>query len=43
MADEELKNGDNFTAMYLKEIEKKENPNFNSKSNFLFVSEFMVS
>ncbi|XP_045114798.1 cytochrome P450 2C15-like [Portunus trituberculatus] len=29
MADEELKKGDNFTALYLKEIEKKENPNFN--------------
>ncbi|KAK8393646.1 hypothetical protein O3P69_006759 [Scylla paramamosain] len=29
MADEELRNGDNFTALFLKEIEKKENPNFN--------------
>uniref|UniRef100_A0A0P4WJ61 Cytochrome P450 n=2 Tax=Scylla olivacea TaxID=85551 RepID=A0A0P4WJ61_SCYOL len=29
MTNEELKNGDNFTALYLKEIEKKENPNFN--------------
>ncbi|MPD05630.1 hypothetical protein E2C01_101382 [Portunus trituberculatus] len=38
MADEELKKGDNFTALYLKEIEKKENPNFNSKSNFSLFS-----
>ncbi|KAK8393648.1 hypothetical protein O3P69_006761 [Scylla paramamosain] len=29
MTNEELNNGDNFTALYLKEIEKKENPNFN--------------
>ncbi|MPC51246.1 Cytochrome P450 2D15 [Portunus trituberculatus] len=29
MADRELRNGDNFAALYLKEIEKKENPNFN--------------
>ena len=31
IADEELRNGDNFMAVYLKEIEKKDNPNFNSK------------
>ncbi|XP_045114848.1 cytochrome P450 2C31-like isoform X2 [Portunus trituberculatus] len=29
MDDEELRNGDNFTALFLKEIEKKESPNFN--------------
>nr|pir cytochrome P450 enzyme, CYP330A1 enzyme - green crab, common shore crab [Carcinus maenas]AAQ93009.1 cytochrome P450 CYP330A1 [Carcinus maenas] len=29
MDNEELKNSDNFAAVYLREIEKKENPNFN--------------
>ena len=31
LANPELRNGNNFTALYLKEIEKNENPNFNSK------------
>lgn len=29
LANEELRNSDNLTALYLREIEKKENPNFN--------------
>ena len=32
LANEELRNGENLTAFYLKEVEKKENNNFNSKN-----------
>lgn len=32
LGDEERRNGENLTALYLNEIEKKENHNFNSKN-----------